>query len=125
VLADLTVGGTTLRVVGMHLDLSGLWRRRQAHTILAHLDRRSGDPPTVVMGDLNEWSRDRGCLRDFAHHLQIAECGRSFHSRRPIAQLDRIMVSAALEIVDSGTLGTPTARRASDHLPVWATLRMR
>jgi endonuclease/exonuclease/phosphatase family metal-dependent hydrolase len=125
VLADLRVDGSELRVVGMHLDLSGLWRRRQAHTILSHLERRSGSPPTVLMGDLNEWSRDRGCLRDFAHHLEIADCGRSFHSRRPIAKLDRIMVSPALEIVDSGTLGTATARRASDHLPVWAKLKPR
>ncbi len=44
VLADLVVDGIDLRVVGMHLDLSGLWRRRQAHAILAHLAARPGDP---------------------------------------------------------------------------------
>jgi endonuclease/exonuclease/phosphatase family metal-dependent hydrolase len=126
VLADLRVDGVeTLRVVGMHLDLSGLWRRRQAHTILSHLVSRSGDPPAVLMGDLNEWSARGGCLRDFGHHLQFAECGRSFHARRPIARLDRIMVSEALEIVDSGAHDSPTSRKASDHLPVWATLRPR
>jgi endonuclease/exonuclease/phosphatase family metal-dependent hydrolase len=74
------------------------------------------------MGDLNEWSANRGCLRDFAHQHQIAECGRSFHSRRPIAQLDRIMVSG-LEILESGAHQSATARRASDHLPIWARLR--
>jgi endonuclease/exonuclease/phosphatase family metal-dependent hydrolase len=126
VLADLRIDGVeTLRVVGMHLDLSGLWRRRQAHTILSHLVSRSGDPPAVLMGDLNEWSARGGCLRDFGHHLQFAECGRSFHARRPIARLDRIMVSEALEIVDSGAHDSPTSRKASDHLPVWATLRPR
>ena len=31
ILADLRIKGQDLRVVGMHLDLSGLWRRRQAH----------------------------------------------------------------------------------------------
>jgi endonuclease/exonuclease/phosphatase family metal-dependent hydrolase len=123
VLADLRLDGTDLRVVGMHLDLSGLWRRRQAHAILAHLHHRDGDPPTVLMGDLNEWSANRGCIRDFAHHHRIAECGRSFHSRRPIAQLDRIMVSDGLEIVESGAHHSATARRASDHLPIWAKLR--
>ena len=101
VLADLKVGGMELRVVGMHLDLSGLWRRRQAHAILAHLDARSGEPPTVLMGDLNEWSVRGGCLREFGLRHRIAECGRSFHARRPIAQLDRIMVSEGLEIVES------------------------
>ena len=123
VLADLRVDGTELRVVGMHLDLSGLWRRRQAHAILSHLERREGNPPTVLMGDLNEWSANRGCIRDFGQNHRFAECGRSFHARRPIAQLDRIMVSQGLEIVESGTLNSATARRASDHLPIWATLR--
>jgi endonuclease/exonuclease/phosphatase family metal-dependent hydrolase len=122
VLADLRLGGTELRVVGMHLDLSGLWRRRQAHAILAHLAAREGDPATVLMGDLNEWSASGGCLRDFAQSFRFAECGRSFHSRRPIAQLDRIMVGGGLEIVACGAHYSPAARRASDHLPIWAGL---
>ncbi len=123
VLADLRIDGTELRVVGMHLDLSGLWRRRQAHAILAHLEARAGSPPTVLMGDLNEWTVRGGCLRDFGHRHRIAECGRSFHARRPIAQLDRIMVSEGLEIVESGAHQSATARKASDHLPIWAALR--
>ena len=123
VLADLRIGDADIRVVGMHLDLSGLWRRRQAHAILSHLERRHGSPPTVMMGDLNEWSATRGCLRDFGHRHRFAACGKSFHSRRPIAELDRIMVSENLEIVESGAHQSATARRASDHLPIWAKLR--
>jgi len=123
VLAELDVRGTTLRVVGMHLDLSGLWRRRQAHAILSHLHERDGEPPTVLMGDLNEWSAHGGVLRDFAAHHHFAPCGRSFHASRPIAQLDRIMVTPDLEILDSGAHASPTARKASDHLPVWADIR--
>jgi len=120
--ADLKVNGSELRVVGMHLDLSGLWRRRQAHAILAHLSARDGDPPCVLMGDLNEWSASGGCLRDFAHHLDFAECGRSFHARRPIAQLDRIMVSRNLSVVESGAHHSAASRKASDHLPIWARI---
>ncbi len=123
VLADLAVNGATLRVVGMHLDLSGLWRRRQAHAILQHLGARPGDPPTVLMGDLNEWSVRGGCLRDFAHHLTFADCGRSFHVRRPVARLDRIMVTPGLGIEQCGVHQSATARKASDHYPVWANLR--
>jgi endonuclease/exonuclease/phosphatase family metal-dependent hydrolase len=123
VLADLKVNGTDLRVIGMHLDLSGLWRRRQAHAILAHLDARAGDPPTVLMGDLNEWSAKGGCLRDFGHRHSFADCGRSFHARRPIAQLDRIMVNAGLTVVESGAHHSAASRKASDHLPIWARLR--
>lgn len=124
VLADLKVGDERLRVVGMHLDLSGLWRRRQAAAILAHLDARDGDPHRVMMGDLNEWSVAGGCLRDFAHHHRFAACGRSFHARRPIAQLDRIMVSSGIEILDCGAHHSANARKASDHLPIWARIKV-
>ena len=122
VLAEVKVNGTTVRVVGMHLDLSGLWRRRQAHAILTHLAERDPPLPTILMGDLNEWSSQGGCLRDFAVHHDFAPCGLSFHARRPIAQLDRIMVSRDLAIAASGAHDSTTARRASDHLPVWAEL---
>ena len=37
VMAELLVNDWPVRVVGMHLDLSGLWRRQQASAILAHL----------------------------------------------------------------------------------------
>ena len=123
VLAEIRVDGVALRVVGMHLDLSGLWRRRQAHAILSHLRERDGQLPAVLMGDLNEWSTQGGCLREFAAHHLFAPCGRSFHARRPIAQLDRIMVTPDLEILASGAHDSTVARRASDHLPVWAELR--
>lgn len=122
VLADLAISGMTMRVVGMHLDLSGLWRRRQAHAILAHLGTRADTLPTILMGDLNEWSARGGCLRDFAHHCRFAECGRSFHARRLVARLDRIMVMPGLQILASGAHDSATARKASDHLPIWARL---
>jgi endonuclease/exonuclease/phosphatase family metal-dependent hydrolase len=125
VMAEVKVNGTIVRVVGMHLDLSGLWRRRQAHAILAHLHAAGGDLPNVLMGDLNEWTIRGGCLRDFGHRHRFAPCGRSFHSRRPVAQLDRIMVSEHLDIVAAGAHQSATARRASDHLPIWAELKPR
>ena len=34
VMAELLIGDRAMRVVGMHLDLSGLWRRRQMRSIL-------------------------------------------------------------------------------------------
>jgi endonuclease/exonuclease/phosphatase family metal-dependent hydrolase len=122
VMADLRIRGQALRVVGMHLDLSGLMRRRQADAILAHLDASTQQLPTVMMGDLNEWSRDRGCLKDFAAHHAFAETGRSFHAGNPIARLDRIMVSKGLRVVRSGVHTSATSRTASDHLPIWADI---
>ena len=115
-------GRAVLRVVGMHLDLSGLWRRKQAGAILTFLDACPERHPTVMMGDLNEWTAARGCLRDFARSFAFAGTGPSFHARHPIGRLDRIMVSSELRVVASGVHASATARRASDHLPVWAVL---
>ncbi len=125
VLADIRVGGLDVRVVGMHLDLSGLWRRRQAHAIIAGLAARPDALPTVMMGDLNEWRLSGGCLSDFAQHFRFAPTGPSFHARRPVARLDRIIVSDDLAVADSGVHRSPGARNASDHLPIWATLALR
>jgi endonuclease/exonuclease/phosphatase family metal-dependent hydrolase len=123
VMADISLNGEALRVVGMHLDLSGLWRRQQAKAILHHLETREAGTPAVLMGDLNEWSVRGGCLRDFGHHLAFADCGRSFHVRRPVARLDRIMVTPGLGIEECGVHHSAAARKASDHYPVWAKLR--
>lgn len=122
VLAEVRVDGAPLRVVGMHLDISGLWRRRQARAILDSVAGRGDDMPNVLMGDLNEWSVRGGCLRDFGAHHDFADCGRSFHTRQPVARLDRIMVSRDLAIRASGAHHSPTARKASDHLPIWADI---
>jgi endonuclease/exonuclease/phosphatase family metal-dependent hydrolase len=121
-MADVRTAGGMIRVVGMHLDLSGLWRRRQASAILAHVDACAARHPTVLMGDLNEWSAGSGCLRDFGRDFAFAETGASFHSRHAIARLDRIMTSRDLRVVECGVHTSPAARKASDHLPIWATL---
>ncbi|WP_326524359.1 endonuclease/exonuclease/phosphatase family protein [Sphingomonas sp.] len=124
VMADVRVKGLPLRVVGMHLDLSGLWRRRQAHAILHHVAASRVHYPTVMMGDLNEWTRAAGCLKDFCRDFTSAETGPSFHARRPVARLDRILVSPEWRIVDCGVHASLAARTASDHLPIWARLEL-
>ena len=121
VLAEIRIRGVRMRVVGMHLDLSGLWRRRQARSIIAALEARR-PLPTILMGDLNEWTLHGGCLRDFAHHFRMAPTPPSFHTRRPVARLDRIMVDRSLHISSCGVHHSMKARRASDHLPIWAQI---
>lgn len=116
--------GAELRLFGMHLDLSGLWRRRQATAIL-HAHAGASAMPTILAGDLNEWRGAGGCLLDFARHFAFAPCGRSFPSARPIGQLDRIMHCDRLELIDCGVHDSILARRASDHLPIWADLRLK
>ncbi len=122
VLAELLLNGHPLRVIGTHLDLSGLWRRRQIRALLARLDGASHHLPTVLMGDFNQWS-DRGALSEFAfHHHRLVKTPASFHSNRPVAKLDRIIVSHDIVVKGSGAHMSDLAKRASDHLPLWATL---
>ncbi|AKR56415.1 endonuclease [Devosia sp. H5989] len=122
VLADLKVGDDRLRVVGMHLGLVGLWRKRQAQAVLDALEGLEEALPTVMMGDLNEWSVNGGCLKHFAADHFVGQPGPSFPSVRPVFGFDRIITSQGLSIVESGVHGSLKAKSASDHLPVWATL---
>ncbi len=114
--------GLRLRVVGMHLDLSGIRRRQQARAILHHV--ADGERlPTILMGDCNEWRPRGGCLADFSEDHQCVETGASFHSRRPVARLDRIFASPHWGSEAAGVHRSALATRASDHLPIWAILR--
>ena len=120
VMAELLIDDRPLRVVGMHLDLSGLWRKRQVRAILDAIAARPQKMPTVLMGDTNEWRTVAGCLRDLEPEFHIAPTGPSFHARRPVAALDRIIVHKDLNIEAAGVHMSHNARRASDHLPIWA-----
>lgn len=122
--ADLVCEGRRLRVVGMHLDLSGLRRRQQVRSILAHVAGCDAATPTVLMGDFNEWARHGGCFHEFAQGWQLLAPGRSFPSRRPVAQLDRIVVSPDWRVEGAGVHHSALAARGSDHLPVWAHLTL-
>lgn len=122
--ADLLVQGQRLRVVGMHLDISGVRRRQQVRTILKHIDGCDGACPTVLMGDLNAWTMRGRALLEFSHGWRVLAPGRSFPSRQPVAMLDRIIVSEGLEVIVAGVHHSVLAARGSDHLPVYAKLRV-
>jgi endonuclease/exonuclease/phosphatase family metal-dependent hydrolase len=124
VCAELRLGARLLRVVGMHLDLSGLHRRRQLRAVIAHLDQGDRSVPAVLMGDFNEWSARGGSLHEFGRAWQVLAPGRSFPARRPLAQLDRIVVSRVWEVLATGVHHSPLSARGSDHLPVYARLAL-
>ncbi len=124
VMADLGIRGERLRVVGMHLGLVGLWRKRQALALIQQLDAIDDVLPTVMMGDLNEWTLEGGCLRHFAADHHVSAPGPSFPSVRPTLNFDRIISTRDIEVVHAGVHDTVYSRKASDHLPVWAELRI-
>lgn len=122
--ADIIADGQRLRVIGMHLDLSGLRRRHQVRSILRHVEECDGSPPAVLMGDLNEWAMHGGCFGEFVDGWRVLTPGRSFPSRRPVAQLDRIVISEDWQCVGTGVHHSALAARGSDHLPVYAHLHL-
>jgi endonuclease/exonuclease/phosphatase family metal-dependent hydrolase len=124
VLADLAVDGQPIRVVGMHLGLLGLWRKRQAEAVLGHIEALEEPLPTVIMGDLNEWSVNGGPLRHFAREHHVSAPGPSYPSVRPVFGFDRIIASPDVSIRKTGVHYSELARIASDHLPVWANLEV-
>ena len=124
VMAELSVGGHALRVIGVHLDLSGLWRRKQIRALLAAVDASPRHMPTVMMGDFNQWS-DSGALSELAfHHHRLVQTPKSFHTSRPVARLDRIIVSHAVTVTAADCHISALSKQASDHLPLWATMQM-
>lgn len=117
--ADILVSGCRIRVVGTHLDLSGLRRHDQVRAILKHCGDQKFACPTVVMGDFNQWGNRGGIMRAFTHPWQVLSPGRSFPSRRPLAPLDRIILSGEWKGADMGVHHSRFSAEASDHLPVW------
>jgi endonuclease/exonuclease/phosphatase family metal-dependent hydrolase len=122
--ADLLIAGRRVRVVGMHLDLSGLRRRQQLRTIFAHVEQCGPVCPTVLLGDLNEWAQRGGALREFHPPWRLLAPGRSFPTRQPVAQFDRIAISPEWTLDLCGVHHSALAARASDHLPVYARLEL-
>ncbi len=114
--------GKQFGVIGAHLDLSGLWRVRQVQAILKAIGERAAGLPIVVMGDFNAWRPAAASLRLIGQRLVDVPCGPSFHARRPVVQLDRILHSRDWQAADCGVHESALARRASDHLPIWARL---
>jgi endonuclease/exonuclease/phosphatase family metal-dependent hydrolase len=124
VMAELSVAGHALRVIGVHLDLSGLWRRKQIRALLAAIDSSPRQMPTVLMGDFNQWS-DSGALNELAfHHHRLVQTPKSFHTSRPVARLDRIIVSHDVKVTAADSHISLLSKQASDHLPLWASIHI-
>jgi len=120
--AKLGAGDHEICVTCMHLDLSGLLRKRQ----FAHLCNNSRAPglPAVMLGDCNEWIKPIGGERGLAAHWEMVEPGRSFPARRPLLPLDRLMHTPHWRLEEAKVHASPLARQASDHLPIKVALSL-
>lgn len=123
--ADLTLAAGPVRVVAAHLGLLRHSRLLQAEMLIEHA-MRDWEHPTVLMGDMNEWRRQRrSALRPLA--VGFGPLGHgvpSFPASFPMLALDRILARPQHRLGPMRAHDTPLARQASDHLPVKALVRL-
>lgn len=121
--AVLDCRGVRLRVLATHLGLRPAERRQQIRALLARL-AVAPSATTVLMGDLNEWFLWGRPLRWLRAEFRATPAPATFPSRLPMFALDRIWVRPRDSLRALGVHATATARLASDHLPLLATIEL-
>jgi endonuclease/exonuclease/phosphatase family metal-dependent hydrolase len=119
--ADLDVDGAVVRVIATHLGLLPGERRTQVRRLLDALGRGRSDI-VILLGDINEWFAVGRPLRWLHARLGRTAGVPSFPAGLPVFALDRIWVHPHAALLGIQAHTSPTARRASDHLPVKADL---
>ncbi len=112
-----------LDVVATHLALADRTRRRQVKSLLEH--PRLSQTPTLLMGDMNAWRQCRA-TRELDEALTEHDNQRwpsSFPAASPVLALDRIY-TRGLHLIEIDAHDSRAARRASDHLPVVARVKL-
>ena len=109
-----------LHVIAAHLGLSFRERRHQAR-LLVKIARR-GAANSVVLGDFNDWIWRGSVQCALAECMEARTHHKTFPAKVPFLALDRVYCRPAKLLVGSWT--DPTARHASDHLPVIADLAL-
>ncbi|MEO8212288.1 MAG: endonuclease/exonuclease/phosphatase family protein [Myxococcales bacterium] len=112
-----------LRVVVTHLGLRAGERRHQVERLLSVISDDDVDA-TILLGDINEWWLWGRPLRWLHRRFGFSPAVRTFPARLPLLALDRIWVHPHQSLTTVTRVNTPGARRASDHLPLLATLRL-
>ncbi|MCA1774857.1 MAG: endonuclease/exonuclease/phosphatase family protein [Loktanella sp.] len=102
-----------IEIVGVHLALDPVTRRRQIARLAS--DLRAKPHATIVAGDFNQWSPRKTSLTPLG---QVVSPGFSFHASRPLAALDKFVVSGLSGMHKAWVHQTPSTRTASDHLPI-------
>jgi endonuclease/exonuclease/phosphatase family metal-dependent hydrolase len=119
----LDAGGATLRVIATHLGLLPSERRYQVQRILESVDE-DDRTVTVLLGDINEWFVAARALRWLHARFGQGVGGRTYPSWMPMFKLDRVWVRPTSALGSFQVHLTPVTRRASDHLPVTASIRL-
>jgi len=122
IIVDLELDAAPLRIIAAHLGLLRHSRKRQLQAIKAQV--RTDGPPTLILGDLNEWRiGERSSLLTLDPHFgPVGAPVPSFPAQFPVFALDRVLASPGGLVTRIEAHDTPLARVASDHLPIKATI---
>lgn len=117
------ISAPALRVIATHLGLHPAERREQVQRLLS-LFESDRSLPTVFMGDVNEWFLIGRPLRWLHRHFAKTPAPATFPATFPLFALDRIWVQPRAMLSNVYAHRSPLARKASDHLPLVATVRI-
>jgi len=120
---DVDCGGRELRVVATHLGLRPAERRDQVQQLLRLFRERPGEH-SILLGDLNEWFLWGRPLRRLHRYFKQTPSLATFPSFLPLLALDRVWTHPRGMLKRIAVHKTPLARKASDHLPLVATLEL-
>jgi endonuclease/exonuclease/phosphatase family metal-dependent hydrolase len=116
--ADVACPYGRFRMIATHLGLSFKERREQSHKLIEAATRAPG--MTVMAGDFNDWLWRGSVQNQIVRVLPARTWHRSFPSIFPLIRLDRIYCRPYAAMTRSWT--DHSARRVSDHLPVFAEI---
>lgn len=127
------VDGVAWQIINTHLGLRARERAAQIDHLLGDhwLEAALRAGPVVLLGDLNAGEGSYVCRRLGARLTDVQRAipgwrpRNTWFGQRPTRRLDHIYVSRDVEVSEVAVIESSLARRASDHLPLVATLRLR
>jgi endonuclease/exonuclease/phosphatase family metal-dependent hydrolase len=119
---EIEVDRVAVRVLLTHLGLGPFERRGQVRQILRLIGSIPPEQPVILLGDINEWMPRGGPLAWLHAEFGTPPAPRSFPARFPVIALDRIWVRPRAALTSVTAHRSATARAASDHLPIVATV---
>lgn len=114
---DLVASNTVIHVLNTHLGLDPFERRAQIRTITEYVSSREGNDPIFLCGDFNAVTNGRSISR-LGNQFDEARSFRSFPSKYPVLNLDRIFARGFERYVNFAVLDEEIYASASDHIPV-------
>ena len=119
----LDAGDVRVQAMSVHLGVSPRERARQAEQLYAICSATRADVH-LLLGDFNEWHRFGVVASRLRRHFGVGRRLATFPAASPLLPLDRIYVHPRERLLDTHVVTMAAARRASDHLPLVATIAL-